>query len=147
MPSTIEAEETIWIGHETLVASKSPITEYGVFFEDDGETGYFYGLDTSRKEGKQILDALHIYNVRSVIDREKPSRMQIAWSEDGLKAALYINGYAHAVFDFADKVVILDQIFRARIRNGQPSGRSGPIPCLNRSNDAGSRTSTCNGFD
>jgi hypothetical protein len=103
MPSTIEADETIRVGHETFVGSKSPITEYGVFFEDDGETGYFYGLDTSRKEGKQILDALHIYNVCSVIDREKPSRMQIAWSEDGLKAALYINGYAHAVFDFADK--------------------------------------------
>ncbi|HJY28378.1 MAG TPA: DUF2251 domain-containing protein [Pyrinomonadaceae bacterium] len=103
MPATIEAEETIRVGHETLVVSTSPITEYGVVFEDDGETGYFYGLDTSRNEGKQILDALHIYNVRSVIDKEKPSQVQIAWSEDGLKAALYINGYPHAVFDFAGK--------------------------------------------
>jgi hypothetical protein len=69
MPATIEAEETIRIGHETLVASKSPITEYGVVFENDGETGYFYGLDTSHNVGKQILDVLHIYNVRSVIER------------------------------------------------------------------------------
>ena len=103
MLSMIEAEETIQVGHETVVPSKSPITQYGVVFEDDGETGYFYGLDTTRNEHNQILDALHIYNVRSVIDKEKPSLVQVVWSEDGLKAALYINGYAHAVFDFAAK--------------------------------------------
>jgi hypothetical protein len=33
--------------------------------------------------------------------------------------------------------VIVDQIFRARMRNGQPAGRSGLMPCLSRSNDAG----------
>lgn len=103
MPSTIEAEETVQVGQKTLLASNSPITKYSVFFEDDGETGYFYGLDTSRNEGNQILDALHIYNVRSVIDKEQPSRVQVLWSDDGLKAGLYINGYAHAVFDFAAK--------------------------------------------
>lgn len=59
-----------------------------------GRLATFYGLDTSRSEGKQILDALHIYNVRSVIDKEKPSRVQIVWSEDRFKAALFINGYA-----------------------------------------------------
>jgi hypothetical protein len=101
MPSTLEAEETIQVGHETLVSCNSPVTNFGVFFEDDGETGYFYGLDTLLNEGDQILDALHIYNVRSVVDKEKPSLVQIVWSEDGLKAALYINDYPHAVFDFA----------------------------------------------
>ena len=40
-------------------------------------------------------------NVGWVIDKEKPSRLQVLWTEDGLKAALYINSYAHAVFDFA----------------------------------------------
>ena len=103
MPSTIEAEETIQVGHETVVPSPSPITKYAVVFEDDGETGYFYGLDTSRNDHNQILDALNIYNVHSVIDKDKPSLIQIVWSEDGLKAALFINGYAHAVFDFAAK--------------------------------------------
>jgi hypothetical protein len=101
MPFTVEAEETIQVGHETFVGSRSTVTSYGVFFEDDADTGYFYGLDTSLNEGSQILDALHIYNVRSVIDRGKPSVVQIVWSEDGLKAALYINDYPHAVFDFA----------------------------------------------
>jgi len=102
MPSTIEAEETFLVGDETFVGSKSPTTQYAVFFEDDGDTGYFYGLDTSI-ETNQILDALHIYNVAAVVDKEKPSVAQIEWSEDGLKAALFINGYAHAVIDFADK--------------------------------------------
>src|SRR5260221_3728612 len=102
MPSTIEAEETFTVGQETFVPSESPTSQFGVVFEDEGDTGYFYGLDLSR-ETNQIVDALHIYNVASVVDKEKPSVAQIAWSDDGLKAALFINGYAHAVFDFADK--------------------------------------------
>jgi len=32
-----------------------------------------------------------------------PSQAQIVWSEDGLKAALLINRYPHAVFDFAGR--------------------------------------------
>jgi len=102
MPSTIETEETFMVGQETFVPSESPTSQYGVVFEDEGDTGYFYGLDLSR-ETNQIVDALHIYNVASVVDKEKPSVAQIAWSDDGLKAALFINGFAHAVFDFADK--------------------------------------------
>jgi hypothetical protein len=38
--------------------------------------------------------------VKSVADKEKPSLVQVVWSEDGLKAALLINNYPHAVFDF-----------------------------------------------
>ncbi|HEV8485808.1 MAG TPA: DUF2251 domain-containing protein [Blastocatellia bacterium] len=102
MPSTIESKETFLVGKETFVGSKSPTTQYGVFFEDDGDTAYFYGLDASL-ETNQILDALHIYNVASVVDKEIPSVAQIEWSEDGLQAALFINGYAHAVFDFYGK--------------------------------------------
>jgi hypothetical protein len=102
MPSTVEAEETIQVGQEIVVASGSPTTEFEVVFEDDGTTGYFYGVDTSSKE-IQILDAMHIYNVASVVDKDSPSLVQVAWSGDGLKAALFINGFAHAVFDFAVK--------------------------------------------
>ena len=101
MNSTIEAEETIRVGEEITISSGSPTTEFAVVFEDDGETGYFYGLDTSHES--PILDALHIYNVSNVIDRDRPSRVQILWAEDGLKAGLWINDYAHAVFDFAAK--------------------------------------------
>lgn len=102
MVTTLGAEQTFLVGSDTYVSSKSPENDYGVFFEDDGDTGYFYGMDLSR-ETDQILDALHIYNVVSVVDKDKPSTARIEWSDDGSKAALFINGYAHAVFDFAGK--------------------------------------------
>jgi hypothetical protein len=102
MSSTIGAEEQFLVGKDAYVSSKSPTTAYGAFFEDDGDTGYFYGMDLSR-EANQVLDALHIYNVASVVDKEKPSVARIEWSDDGSKAALFINGYAHAVFDFSGK--------------------------------------------
>src|SRR5262249_35901123 len=77
-------------------------THHGAVFEDDGRTGYFYGLDLSR-EGQPIVDARHIYNVEQVTDRAAPSVIQIAFSADGLKVALIINQYPHAVIDFAGK--------------------------------------------
>ncbi len=49
------------------------------------------------------MDALHIYNVANVTDRAKPSVVQLVWSRDGLKAALLINRYPHAVFDFESR--------------------------------------------
>ncbi|MGH2639336.1 MAG: DUF2251 domain-containing protein, partial [Rhabdochlamydiaceae bacterium] len=63
-----------------------------------GQTGYLYAYDL-RNEEQPILDALHIYNVQNIVDRENPSLFQIFWSSDGLKAALFINNYPHAVFD------------------------------------------------
>ena len=47
------------------------------------------------------MDARHVYNVAQVSDRCIPSVVQIAWSADGLKAALFINKYPRAVIDFA----------------------------------------------
>ena len=100
MGSRIEAEQIIYVGEGAVIQSDSPTTQFAVVFEDDSETGYFYGLDTLAEENP-ILDALHIYNVAAVSDKDKPSVAQIVWSEDGLKAALVINQYPHAVFDFA----------------------------------------------
>jgi hypothetical protein len=80
-------------------------------FEDDGETGYFYGLDTTKKDSP-ILDALQIYNVKNITDRNIPSTVQIVWSADGLKSALLINKYPHAIFDF--------QVKRGYCRTGFP---------------------------
>jgi hypothetical protein len=94
------AEETITVGQSTVVQGPSPSTSYGVVFEDDGETGYFYGIDFSRRDNP-IVDALAIYNVEQVADRAKV--VQLVWAQDGLKAALLINGYPHAVFDFEGK--------------------------------------------
>lgn len=87
------------VGEAIFLDSVSPTTKAGVVFEEDGEAGYFYALDTSLKD-QQILDALHVYNVEDVIDRFKPSSIRILWSGDGLKAALLINDQFHAVFDF-----------------------------------------------
>ena len=67
-------------GQELVLESFFEQSPYGVVFEDDCGTGYFYAVH--QEEG--ILDALHIYNV-----------------EDLGLAALDINGYIHAVFDFA----------------------------------------------
>lgn len=72
MPSKVYVRETLKVGTPIVFESPSPRTSYMVVFEDDGETGYFYGLDTTRTE-QPILDSLHIYNVRNVTDREKPS--------------------------------------------------------------------------
>lgn len=89
------------VGEETVIEDESPKTCFAVVFEDDGETGYFYGLDRSLDD--PILDALHIYNSDAVTDKNIPSKVQILWSQDGLKAALIINQYPHAVFDFEGK--------------------------------------------
>lgn len=97
----IENEGTLTVGQEMVLESTSPANSFAVFFEDEGDTGYFYALDTKLEE--PVLDALHIYNVSNVTDGNIPSTVQIAWSNDGLKTALLVNNYVHAVFDFDTK--------------------------------------------
>ena len=87
-------------GDETWLASDSPSSQYSAIFEDDGETGYFYAYERTEPEGT-VLDSVHIYNVRNVVDREIPSVARILWSKDGLKAALLLNDHPHAVINFA----------------------------------------------
>jgi hypothetical protein len=94
-------EQEIRIGEEVVLSSNSSTSKYGVVFEDDRTVGYLYALELRGAQNK-IVDAMHIYNVSSVVDRDKPSTIQILWSDDGLKAALLINNYPHAVFDFAN---------------------------------------------
>jgi hypothetical protein len=81
------------------MASDSPSSRFSAVFEDDGETAYFYAYDRG-KSTQPILDALHIYNVQNVIDRDGDSEAQIIWSPDGLKAGLLINGRLYALLDF-----------------------------------------------
>ncbi len=89
-------------GEPFVIATDSHIEPYSTVFEDDGETAYFYAYDR-RLTANQILDAVHIYNVSAVVDRQTDSVAEIVWSEDGLKSALLINDHPHAVFDFAAK--------------------------------------------
>jgi hypothetical protein len=93
-------EQTFKPGDGVTFASDSLINPHGAVFEDDGETGYFYALDLDGSES-MILDAVHIYNVANVSDRDRLSTLSIIWSDDGVKCALLINGYPQAAFDFA----------------------------------------------
>src|SRR5690242_18756416 len=61
-------------GDETWYASDAPVGSYSVVFEDDGETGYFYAVER-RGDQPHILDAVQIYAVRNVVDREIPSHL------------------------------------------------------------------------
>ncbi|MGO8796714.1 MAG: DUF2251 domain-containing protein [Candidatus Sulfotelmatobacter sp.] len=94
--------ERFQAGTPIVVHRDAPSGRFGAFFEDEGDVGYFYALDLTRSENR-ILDAVHIYNVKSVIDRDQPSSLSIVWSDDESKCALLINGYPHSVFDFAAK--------------------------------------------
>ena len=102
MPINIVSESRITVGTETVLEGPAPAGSLGVFFEDDGETGYFYAVDDSSPD-QPIQDALHIYNVDNVTDKDLPSVVEIGWSLDNLKAVLLINDYPHAIFDFAAK--------------------------------------------
>ena len=97
----LDLEKTFTVGNDTFFESVSPTSSFGVTFEDDLTTGFFYAVDT--KSDLQILDALHIYNVADVIDKDRLSKIQIAWSDNGKIASLLINNYCHAVFDFEKK--------------------------------------------
>lgn len=102
MKGVIAVEETFQPGNNDYFSSISSVKSFGVVFEDDGQTGYFYALDTT--DGKtNILDAVSIYDVENVTDLHIPSVLNIVWSPDGQKAALFINRYPHAIFDFASK--------------------------------------------
>lgn len=100
-PKLLVHEEQMYkVGEDTFVDSITT-SNLGVVFEDDGEVAYFYAVEM--KEEMNILDALHIYDVPSIIDREIPSSVKILWSEDLTKAFLSINDYYHAAFDFQNK--------------------------------------------
>jgi hypothetical protein len=100
MPIIVTAEEEILVGQETVIEGAAPDGRFATVFEDDGDTGYFYALDTLAEKNR-IQDALHIYNVDNVTDRAKPSVVKIGWSKDSQKAVLLINNHPHAVFDFS----------------------------------------------
>jgi hypothetical protein len=102
MSSQTHLSEMITIGNPIALECPSPKTSFAVIFEDDGETGYFYGLNLEDKK-QPVLDSLHIYNVQDILDPNVSLKVEIIWSEDGLKACLTINGFTHAVFDFESR--------------------------------------------
>lgn len=97
----LDIEESFMVGEDTFFKSDSPKGAFGVVFEDDLTTGYFYAVNGDHDS--KILDALHIYNVADVVDKEKPCKIQIFWTNDGLIASLLINSYCHAIVDFNNR--------------------------------------------
>jgi hypothetical protein len=96
-------EQAFIAGDNTFIESVSSENNYAVVFEDDTETGYFYAYEIDKEtEALQILDAVHVYQVDSIIEEDKAGVIKIIWSTDWLKCALLINNYCHAVFDFAN---------------------------------------------
>jgi hypothetical protein len=102
MNAVFGAQQTFKPGDDTYVSSTSPVGTVATVFEDDGNTGYFYAVARSGDD-IQILDAVQIYVAPDVVDRDRPSELAIIWSADGMKSALLLNDYPHAVFDFAAK--------------------------------------------
>jgi hypothetical protein len=92
---------------KAYLKSNSPVVPWTVVFEDEGAAGYLYACDrsfpspSSALEEQSILDAMLLYNVRSL---EEPARERLAaiqWSRDGMQAVFYIDGTPQAFIDFA----------------------------------------------
>jgi hypothetical protein len=102
MKGYLMQEKEIVRGEDIFIESVSPENRYGVAFEDDGETAYFYAMEMDESGGgMRILDALHIYEMP---EEEEPagevSKLLIVWSKDWMKCALILDGCCHALFDF-----------------------------------------------
>ena len=87
-------------GDGSLFEVTAPNGRFCAFFEDDGDTGYFFAIDDWRA-GNPILDAVHIYDAANMAQSDQVAIAKIVWSPDGTKCALLINNYPHAVFDFS----------------------------------------------
>ena len=96
-------EQKIVIGEDTFIESNSAESNFSVMFEDDTETGYFYGAEKTVDTAElRILDMLLVYDVESIDESERHATLSIIWSTDWTKCGLIINNYCHAVFDFAN---------------------------------------------
>ena len=82
------AEQKIEIGIPIVI--DSVINEYGVVFEDDSNTGYFYAIKLIDGNKPEILDALHIYNVKDLIIKGKANIIKIIWADNDKIAALRV---------------------------------------------------------
>ena len=69
--------------------------DYGVVFEDDGETGYLYATNASHSH---VHDAISLYKAsdRPSLDSE----MFIVWNGGSKKAGLFYEDRFEAVVDF-----------------------------------------------
>jgi hypothetical protein len=119
---TLQTIETINVGQETVIESYPDMTDKAVIFEDDGTTGYLYAIERLDNDKINILDAVHIYNVDNVTDKQRPSVIKILWTDDFTKSALLINDNYHAIIDFKNKEGLCRTGFPSPSKNW-PSGQ------------------------
>ena len=105
------------VGEPTAAEAPAFNQKYATVFEDDGQTAYFYALNMENKE-MPIADALHIYNLDNVTDKNIPSKVQIVWAKDNSVSILYINGYTHAVYNFDEEYGFCRNNFPPPAQNG-----------------------------
>jgi hypothetical protein len=122
MPIHVVAEQQLLVGQPTVIEGAAPEGSFVAVFEDDGETAYFYAVDRSLEQSP-IRDAVHVYDVAQVTDREKPSTVSVGWSVDNQKVVLLINDYPHAIFDFQQKQGFCRSGFPPPLANGEWSTR------------------------
>ncbi|HUB20649.1 MAG TPA: DUF2251 domain-containing protein [Acidobacteriaceae bacterium] len=92
------AQQSFLPGNDLFAATAAPDGRYGAFFDDDGESAFFYALDLDSDD--LILDAVHVYDAASHPQRKRHSSLSIEWSPDGRKCALVLDGVPQAAFDF-----------------------------------------------
>jgi hypothetical protein len=105
---------TLTLGTPKAIGSQHPtIKNYEVFFEDDGETGYFYALDFAISKDLPIQDAALVYQ------RLEPREVQldIVWSKTLPRAILFCDRQSQAVFAFDLK--------KCWAHSGYPAGQWG----------------------
>ena len=101
MPLHVAADTQLKIGTKPVVLGPGKTPPRAVVFEDDSRAGYFYAVELGAGGERRVLDAVHIYDVGNVPEGERQVKLRLVWSLDGNKAALEIDGFTHAVFDFA----------------------------------------------
>ena len=87
------------IGTPVVVEARAPSGDWSTVFEDDGQTGYFYGLEDNADE-YVILDALHVYTVEQVVDQDAVYPMEIRWADGANVAGFFVEDKCHAIFNF-----------------------------------------------
>jgi hypothetical protein len=80
------AHQSFLPGNDLFAATAAPDGRYGAFFDDDGESAYFYALDLDSDD--LILDAIHVYDAASFPNRKRHASLSIIWSPDGHQCAL-----------------------------------------------------------
>jgi hypothetical protein len=86
---------------DAFLSSNSQRGPWTVVFEDEGVAAYCYACDRSHEtQEAAIMDAMLVYNVSALEDRERERLAAVQWSGDGWRAVLYLDGVAQALIDF-----------------------------------------------